>query len=332
MRAIHDDIAAEDEDDEDENEEGSGVPPPPAKKTKIELPDETDELDQNEGDDDGIDFPDDVGDSLGDDDDDDTNLFGNVDDDFSHLSDDMSHSRGMAIVTFPLFIIVNYKKEFIGVRILSSIPSLFLLIWKWDLILLTYGNKITLKCIYINLFITITLGPHEVSSPMKQRPTQVGPRSIKFTVRTKGQNDEKPIELEIEIKDQVSACLPRFSFVLNILTCLPENRIKFLLKCYILNKNHKFSFRVTCSVMPRTDYKTTLRQSLISCRTALSLTPSCPSRGNPANPRRMTKRTATLGRSTSPIHKVNDTMFPFDGVSKAVMQFCLKYFFRSVFI
>ena len=30
-----------------------------------------------------------------------------------------------------------------------------------------------------------------------------GPRSIKFTVRTKGQTDDKPIELEIEIKDQV---------------------------------------------------------------------------------------------------------------------------------
>jgi hypothetical protein len=31
---------------------------------------------------------------LGDDDDDDNPLFGNVDD-FSHLSDDMSHSRGL---------------------------------------------------------------------------------------------------------------------------------------------------------------------------------------------------------------------------------------------
>ena len=42
---------------------------------------------------------------------------------------------------------------------------------------------------------------------MKQQQQQhrpfIGPRSIKFTVRTKGQNDDKPIELEIEIKDQV---------------------------------------------------------------------------------------------------------------------------------
>jgi hypothetical protein len=36
----------------------------------------------------------------------------------------------------------------------------------------------------------------------QQRP-MIGPRSIKFTVRTKGQNDDRPIELEIEIKDQV---------------------------------------------------------------------------------------------------------------------------------
>jgi len=61
----------------------------------------------------------------------------------------------------------------------------------------------------VNFLFIISLGPHDISSPMKQRPTQVGPRSIKFTVRTKGQNDEKPIELEIEIKDQVTHCLCR---------------------------------------------------------------------------------------------------------------------------
>lgn len=38
---------------------------------------------------------------------------------------------------------------------------------------------------------------------MARSKPQNGPRSIKFTVRTKGQSDDKPIELEIEIKDQV---------------------------------------------------------------------------------------------------------------------------------
>ena len=40
-------------------------------------------------------------------------------------------------------------------------------------------------------------------SLVKSKSQSGGPRSIKFTVRTKGQNDDKPIELEIEIKDQV---------------------------------------------------------------------------------------------------------------------------------
>jgi len=70
---------------------------PPAKKAKEEVPevneDQNDNNDEDDDSDDGIDFPDNVGDSLGDDDDDDNPLFGNVDD-FSHLSDDMSHSRG----------------------------------------------------------------------------------------------------------------------------------------------------------------------------------------------------------------------------------------------
>jgi hypothetical protein len=44
--------------------------------------------------------------------------------------------------------------------------------------------------------------PDESNTLVKSKPLG-GPRSIKFTVRTKGQNDDKPIELEIEIKDQV---------------------------------------------------------------------------------------------------------------------------------
>lgn len=41
------------------------------------------------------------------------------------------------------------------------------------------------------------------SGSLVKSKSQSGPRSIKFTVRTKGQSDDKPIELEIEIKDQV---------------------------------------------------------------------------------------------------------------------------------
>ena len=74
-----------------------------------------------------------------------------------------------------------------------------------------FKTKINLIMPYTSwrFLLLISPGPHDGSSPMKQRPTQVGPRSIKFTVRTKGQNDEKPIELEIEIKDQVKPCLYR---------------------------------------------------------------------------------------------------------------------------